>query len=67
MKRASYQLAFKQDMRIIDIAFANNYESSEAFSRAFSLSTGQSPSRFREKPDWTSWDQEEEKLKQLRT
>ncbi|MCG7584752.1 GyrI-like domain-containing protein [Photobacterium sp. OFAV2-7] len=67
MKRASYQLAFKKNMRIIDIAIANNYESSEAFSRAFSQSIGLSPSQFRESPDWSCWDKNEEKLKGIRT
>jgi AraC family transcriptional regulator len=66
MKRASYQLAFKKDMRIIDIAVANNYESSEAFSRAFSQSIGQSPSQFREQPQWTPWYQKYEQFKKLR-
>lgn len=66
MKRASYQLAFKQDMRIVDIAVANGYESSEAFSRAFSQSIGQNPSQFREQPEWTPWYQKYEQFKKLR-
>ncbi|NRA55755.1 MAG: AraC family transcriptional regulator [Gammaproteobacteria bacterium] len=66
MKRASYQLAFKKDMRIIDIAVANGYESSEAFSRAFSQSIGQSPSQFRVQPQWTPWYQKYEQFKTLR-
>jgi AraC family transcriptional regulator len=66
MKRASYQLAFKKEMRIIDIAVANGYESSEAFSRAFSQSIGQSPSQFREQPQWTPWYQKYEQFKKLR-
>jgi len=66
MKRASYQLAFKQDMRIVDIAVANGYESSEAFSRAFSQSIGQNPSQFREQPQWTPWYQKYEQFKKLR-
>jgi len=66
MKRASYQLAFKKDMRIIDIAVANGYESSEAFSRAFSQSISQSPSQFREQPQWMQWYQKYEHFKKLR-
>ena len=62
MKRASYQLAFRKDMRIIDIAVANGYESSEAFSRAFSQSIGQNPSHFREQPQRTPWYQRYEQL-----
>lgn len=66
MKRASYQLAFKKEMRIIDIAVANGYESSEAFSRAFSQSIGQNPSQFREQPQWQPWYQKYEQSKTLR-
>jgi AraC family transcriptional regulator len=66
MKRASYQLAFKKDMRIVDIAVANGYESSEAFSRAFSQSIGQNPSQFREQPQWTPWYEKYQQFKKLR-
>lgn len=62
MKRASYQLAFKTDMKIIDIAFSCGYESSEAFSRAFTRVIGQSPSQFREQPDWTLWNDKYRKV-----
>ena len=66
MKRASYQLAFKKEMRIVDIAMANNYESSEAFSRAFSQSIGQNPSQFREQPDWIPWYEKFQPFKKIR-
>ncbi|SEF49022.1 AraC family transcriptional regulator [Vibrio hangzhouensis] len=66
MKRASYQLAFKKDMKVVDIAVANGYESSEAFSRAFSQSIGQNPSKFREQPQWTSWHEKYQQFKKLR-
>jgi AraC family transcriptional regulator len=66
MKRASYQLAFKKEMRIIDIAVANGYESSEAFSRAFSQSIGQNPSQFRDQPQWTPWNKKYLQFKNLR-
>ncbi|MDN3680291.1 AraC family transcriptional regulator [Vibrio tapetis subsp. quintayensis] len=66
LRRASYQLAFSKDMRIIDIAIASNYESSEAFSRAFSKFTGSSPTQFRDNPDWSDWGEKEEKLNRLR-
>jgi len=66
MKRASCQLAFKKDMRIVDIAVANSYESSEAFSRAFSQSIGQNPSQFRALPQWTPWNEKYQQFKQLR-
>ncbi|PSW06612.1 AraC family transcriptional regulator [Photobacterium lipolyticum] len=66
MKRASYQLVFKKNMRIVDIAVANGYESSEAFSRAFSQSIGQNPSQFREQPQWVSWHEKYQLFKKLR-
>ena len=55
LKRASYQLAFRDQHRIIDIAMASGYESHEAFSRAFKKTVGQTPSEFREQPQWDSW------------
>lgn len=66
MKRASYQLVFKKEMRIVDIAVANGYESSEAFSRAFSQSIGQNPSQFRDQPQWAPWHEKYYQFKNLR-
>ncbi len=66
LKRASYLLAFRADTKVIDIAMANGYESSEAFSRAFKQKFGQSPSDFRNKPDWTLWHEKLKPLKDLR-
>ena len=53
-------------MRIIDIALANGYESSEAFSRAFKESIGQNPSKFRSEPLWTQWNEKEKEFKKIR-
>lgn len=53
LKRAAHQLAFRGDS-ILDIALQNGYESPEAFSRAFKKALGQSPSGFREQPQWES-------------
>ncbi len=55
LKRASYQLAFRDQMQIIDISLASGYENHESFSRAFKKSIGQTPSEFREHPQWNSW------------
>jgi AraC family transcriptional regulator len=55
LKRASYQLAFRDRMSIIDIALASGYENHESFSRAFKKSIGQTPSEFRELPQWNLW------------
>ncbi len=66
LKRASFQLAFKHEMKVIDIAMANGYESSEAFSRAFKQLFRQSPSDFRHKPDWIPWHGKHQALKDFR-
>ena len=55
LKRAAYQLAFRNQERIIDIALGSGYESHEAFSRAFKKIVGQTPSEFRERPRWGPW------------
>ena len=54
-KRAVYQLAFRPERRIIDIALASGYESHEAFTRAFKKRVGQTPSEFRAAPAWEPW------------
>lgn len=55
LKRASYRLAFRGDLPLIDIALASGYEGPEAFARAFRKSIGQSPSEFRKQPQWNPW------------
>ena len=55
LKRASYQLAFRDRMQIVDISLASGYENYESFSRAFKKSIGQTPSEFREHPQWNPW------------
>jgi AraC family transcriptional regulator len=55
LKRASFQLAFHDEERIIDIALKAGFESPEAFSRAFKRAFGQTPSHFRADPAWPSW------------
>jgi AraC family transcriptional regulator len=66
LKRASYQLAFRDD-RIIDIALGSGYESHEAFSRAFKKVVGQTPSDFRERPQWEPWHGTYRTLQELRS
>lgn len=67
MKQASYNLAFRTDTRIIDMAIQQGYQSSEAFSRSFKQHFGQSPSHFRTSPQWADWHQELQALTQLRS
>ena len=55
LKRASWQLAFEPDSRITDIALDAGYESPEAFARAFRKAFNQTPSSFRQKPQWQPW------------
>jgi AraC family transcriptional regulator len=54
-KRASYQLAFRKNQAIIDIAMNAGFESQEAFSRAFKKNFGQTPHQFRKEPQWKPW------------
>ncbi|GER07362.1 transcriptional regulator [Iodidimonas muriae] len=55
MKRASYRLAFRGTDTVTDIALDAVYETPETFSRAFRERFGQSPSEFRQMPEWESW------------
>jgi AraC family transcriptional regulator len=55
LKRASHRLAFRSADTIITIALDSGYDGPEAFARAFKRSTGQTPSEFRQRPDWAMW------------
>lgn len=57
LKRASYQLVFHPELRILEIALEAHFESPEAFARAFKRAFGQSPSEFRRDPQWEPWHQ----------
>ena len=54
MKRAGHQLAYR-DMHVTDIAYDCGYESPEAFSRAFKIYFLQTPTEFRNAPNWKRW------------
>lgn len=58
LKRAAYQLFFHQNTRIIDIALDAKFEYPESFSRAFKKEFNQSPSEFRNQPNWLHWNQQ---------
>lgn len=66
MRKATYQLAFRDEIKVIDVALMSGYESSEAFSRAFKEFQGQSPQQFRNNPDWVSWRENNDSLNELR-
>jgi AraC family transcriptional regulator len=55
LKRASFELAFRSDVSILQVALNCGYEGPEAFARAFKRTFGQTPSAFRKQPDWASW------------
>lgn len=55
LRRASYRLAFDPGCKIIDIALEAQFENPESFSRAFKNAFGQTPSQFRNSPQWPDW------------
>lgn len=55
LKRASYQLVFNKEYKIIDIAYDAHFDNPESFSRAFKKTFGQTPSSFRREPKWEPW------------
>jgi len=67
LKRAAYQLAYRDDKNILTIALSNGYQSHEAFSRFFKKHFNQTPSDFRKQPDWTHWQAKYEPIIKLRT
>ncbi|MDA9412244.1 AraC family transcriptional regulator [Bradyrhizobium sp. CCBAU 45384] len=55
MKRASYLLAYSDADSVTDIAMDAGYDAPDAFARAFRQRFGQSPSSFRNAPEWEPW------------
>lgn len=55
LKRAAFQLVFRPQQQVIDIALGSGYQGPEAFARAFRKNIGQSPSDFRKQPQWRPW------------
>jgi AraC family transcriptional regulator len=55
LKRASWRLAYRGEAPVTGIAFDAGYEAPDSFARAFRQRVGQSPSAFREGPDWSAW------------
>ncbi len=66
LKRASYQLAFRDNQKIVEIAFAAGYESPEAFSKTFTRIMGKSPSAFRKQSNDIAWHNQYESISKLR-
>ena len=55
MKRASYRLVYRDAESVTEIAMDAGYDAPDAFARAFRQRFGQSPSSFRNSPDWEPW------------
>ncbi len=66
LKRASYQLSFRDNQKVVEIAFIAGYESPEAFSNAFTRTMGQSPSAFRKQSHDAPWQDKYEPISKLR-
>lgn len=67
LKRAAYQLAFRPEQSVLDVALDSGYTSPESFARAFKLHCGQSPSDFRLQPAWPAWLDANQPLDMLRS
>ncbi len=66
LKRAVYQLAFRPQSPVTDIALATGFATPESFARAFKQALGQSPTAFRKKPQWPAWQAAYSSITQLR-
>jgi len=55
LKRASHWLAYTDAQSVTEIAMNAGYDAPDAFARAFRQRFGQSPSSFRNSPDWEPW------------
>ncbi len=55
LKLASQRLVDKNADSVTDIAMDAGYDAPDAFARAFRQRVGQSPSSFRQSPDWAAW------------
>jgi AraC family transcriptional regulator len=66
LHRAGHWLAYRRQTPITTIAHDSGYDSAESFARAFKKKLGQSPSEFREQPDWESWHAVKRHLSELR-
>ena len=66
LHRAAYRLAYRPEQSVTSIAHDSGYDGSDAFARAFRKRLGQSPSEFRQEPDWTAWHAMQHQLSELR-
>jgi len=66
LKRASSRLAFASDP-VLEVALDSGYGGPEAFARAFKLHHDQSPTAFRNAPQWTRWHETYQSLDRARS
>jgi AraC-like DNA-binding protein len=66
LQRASYRLAFAGDP-VLEVALDSGYGGPEAFARAFKLHHDQSPTAFRNAPQWTRWHETYQPLNRARS
>lgn len=67
MKRASWRLAYRNDVSVIEIALDAGYCAPDSFARAFRQCIGQAPKAFREEPNWSAWAAAMEPLAEVRS
>jgi AraC family transcriptional regulator len=65
LRRAAIQLAYRAEM-ITAIGLEAGFEHSESFSRAFKTLFGQTPTEFRQQPDWSLWHQHTQVLTKIK-
>jgi AraC family transcriptional regulator len=53
LRQAAYQLAFRPELKVIEVALSAGFSNPETFARAFKGTYGQSPSEFRAHPQPT--------------
>ena len=66
LKRAAYQLLFRSEMKVIDIALQCGYDSHEGFSRAFRKHFALSPAEFRDNVDWQVWQKKQDTITRMK-
>jgi AraC family transcriptional regulator len=66
LKRAAFQLAYRNNENILNIALSSGYESHEGFSRSFKKHFNSAPTDFRSFPDWTYWHSNYQPILKLR-
>lgn len=66
LKRASLALAYRKTS-VFDVALDSGFGGPEAFARAFRQRIGQSPSGFRDRPEWAPWNAALAPLEQARS